>query len=148
MKRVFQSIALSAIVCFSSAFSCAQNGPTQPTVLLSWAQSTSPGIVANHVYRCTGAACIPAPPAIYGSTAPITAWTDTAVAANTTYVYAITASSATQESPYSNPEAAPVPAGLYAPVQNPPTEAKLEKLGPKVSSLQAQVKRERAENSH
>ena len=139
MKRVLQSIAVSLIVCFGTSFSCGQNGPTQPNVVLTWTQSTSPGISTNHVYRCTGANCTPAPPAIYGSTAPITTWTDTSVSSSTTYIYAVTASAGAEESPYSNTEAAAVPARLNSPVLGTPVETKLEKPGPKVSDLEANV---------
>jgi hypothetical protein len=118
MKRILQSLCLAAFVCFSTSWSCAQNGPTQPTVQLTWVQSTTSGVTSNHVYRCiqTGTtACVPAPPAIFGSTAPITSYTDSTVAPSTTYVYAVTASINATESQYSSSVTAAIPASPNAP---------------------------------
>lgn len=119
MKRIFGSICLAVFVCLCTSFSChAQNGPTQPTVQLTWVQSTTTGVTSNHVYRCTqtgSTACVPAPPAVFGSTAPIASYTDSTVAPSTVYVYAVTASINTTESQYSTPVTAAIPASPNAP---------------------------------
>ena len=77
------------------AFSCnAQNGPTAPTVTLTWAQSTGDTnpISKNCVYRCTGlATCSYQLPALFCSTAPIVTYKDQQVTRGTTYHYAVTA---------------------------------------------------------
>lgn len=138
MRRVFQSFALGIFVMFATSFSCGQNGPTVPQANLSWTQSVTPGITANCVYRCTGASCVPGPPAIFCSTAPITSYVDTTVAASATYNYAITAQVGKAESGYSNVEPAIIPANPSAPVQNSPTVAKNEPSD-KPGNLEAKV---------
>jgi fibronectin type 3 domain-containing protein len=118
MKRLLETLCLAIFVCLSTSWSCAQNGPTQPSAQLSWTQSTTPGITSNHVYRCTqtgSTACVPAPPSIFDSTAAITSYTDSTVQASATYVYAVTASVGTTESPYSNAATAVIPASPNAP---------------------------------
>src|SRR5271170_3883533 len=98
-------------------YSChAQNGPTQPTVALTWTQSNSTGITENCIYRSTGGGTTPAPPAIFCSLTPITTYTDSTVAANTTVVYAVTAKVGQTESGYSVTAQAVIPAN-----PNPPT---------------------------
>lgn len=113
MKRFIQSLSLFLVVLFTTSFACAQNGPTPvpvPSVSLSWVQSTGPGtITSNNVYRCTGTGCVPAPPAVKTLTTPGTAYVDLTVLANTTYVYAVTASSSAGEGGYSNTVTAVVP---------------------------------------
>jgi hypothetical protein len=101
---------------FAMLYSChAQNGPTQPNVILTWTQSTSSGVTANCVYRCTGASCTPAPPALFCSTAPIVTYTDSTVAASSTDVYAVTAKVGATESAYSGTASVAVPANPNAP---------------------------------
>ena len=115
MKRISQSVLLAIFVAFTTSWSCAQNGPTQPTVNLTWTQSTSTGVTGNCVYRCTGATCTPAPPAVFCSTAPIVTWLDATVAPSTGYVYAVTAKVGATESGYSNTAPVTVPANPNAP---------------------------------
>jgi fibronectin type 3 domain-containing protein len=122
MRKAIQSCALAVVVVFSTAYSCqSQTGPSQPTVSLAWTQSTATGVTANCVYRSVGASSVPAPPAIYCSPTPVTAYTDATVSANTTYVYAVTAKVGQTESSYSNtatavvPANPPAPSGLQAP---------------------------------
>jgi len=101
-----------------------QNGPSKPSVALSWTQSTTPGVTINNVYRCTQSgttACTPAPPSIFTSTAPITSYTDNSVNASTNYYYAVTATVGSTESAYSNVVEAAIPASPNAPVLNAPT---------------------------
>jgi fibronectin type 3 domain-containing protein len=117
-------VPLLALVClvFCAAYSCGQNGPTAPAVMLTWVQSTSPGVVANCVYRGSAAGTYTLP-AIYCSTAPITSYTDTTVARGTSYHYAVTAKNSTTEGGYSNDVLAAVPTAPAAPDLNTPTEA-------------------------
>jgi len=115
MNRVLQSFILLVFVALSSAYTCGQNGPSQPSVALTWIQSTSSGVTANCVYRSTGSGSTPAPPAIYCSTAAITTWTDSTVSASTTYVYAVTAKVGSTESAYSTTATAAIPAAPAAP---------------------------------
>lgn len=117
---------------FLAYYSCpAQNGPSKPSAVLSWTQSTTPGVTLNNVYRCTqvpaGTACVPAPPAIFTSAAPLTSWTDATVAVSTDYDYAVTATVGITESGYSNVVAADIPAAPAPPaLSSPATTAKRE----------------------
>lgn len=115
MKTLLRVVLLVIVTVFTVAYSCGQNGPTVPSVALSWTQSTSSGVTANCVYRSTGASSTPAPPAIYCSTAPVTTYTDTTVAASTTYVYAVTAKAGSTESAYSGTATAAIGAPPSAP---------------------------------
>lgn len=124
MKRFFQSFALAVFVMFSASFSCAQNGPTLPSVQLSWAQSTATGVTANCVYRGTASKTYTIP-ALFCSTAPIVSYTDLTVARGTTYYYAVTAQVNKAESGYSNEAVAPVPS-LPPPTGNGSQETKLK----------------------
>jgi hypothetical protein len=139
MKKFIQSLLLSIFVMFTTSWACGQNGPTQPQVSLIWVQSDTTGIVKNNVYRCTGVGCIPAPPAIFTSTTPIIAWTDATTQPSTTYGYAVTASTSTTESKYSNIFSIPIPANADAPTNltGSQTVAKGEKG--KINSLDAKV---------
>jgi hypothetical protein len=112
MKQILQSIALGLFVMATTSFSCGQQGPTQPEVVLTWTQSTTPGITKNCVYRgavsgtyTLPGVCIPA-----GVT-----YTDTTPSAGTTYFYAVTAQVGTTESAYSIPVQVVVPASPNAP---------------------------------
>lgn len=93
---------------FAAVYSCGQNGPTKPSVVLSWTQSITPGITANCIYRgsVSGQYTIPA---LYCSTTPIVTYTDATVARGGTYYYAMTARLNAIESGYSNEVAAAVP---------------------------------------
>jgi hypothetical protein len=113
--RVLSCISLLFLTLFTCAYSCGQNGPTQPSVVLTWTQSATSGVTANCVYRSTGSGTTPAPPAIYCSTAAITTYTDTSVAASTNYVYAVTAKVGATEGGYSNTASAAIPAAPAAP---------------------------------
>lgn len=114
--QTLQSLMLAVFVMMTTAYSChAQNGPSQPAVTLTWTQSTAAGVTANCIYRCIGASCTPAPTALFCSTAPITTYTDSTVAANSTDGYAVTAKVGTTESGYSNIVVAVVPANPPAP---------------------------------
>jgi len=87
--------------------------PTQHQVALSWTQSTTPGITSNNVYRGTtsgGPYSL-----IYGSTTPITAYTDTSVVGGDTYYYVVTALIGSEESGYSNQYQANVPVAPASP---------------------------------
>ena len=100
---------------FFAFYSChSQTGPTQPSVALSWTQSTSAGVTAHCVYRgaVSGTYTIPA---LFCSTAPITTYTDSTAAAATTYWYAVTAKVGSAESAYSSPLQVIVPANPNAP---------------------------------
>lgn len=93
---------------FTLMYSChAQNGPTQPSVQLSWTQSATPGVTANCVYRGT-ATKVYTMPALFCSTAPVTTFTDNTVVRGTTYFYAVTAQVGKIESQFSNEATAPV----------------------------------------
>jgi hypothetical protein len=139
MIKALQSFCLFLVVLFTCNFACAQNGPTPtpvPSVSLSWVQSTGPGtITSNNVYRCTGSGCTPAAPAIKTLTTPGTAYMDNTVLANTTYVYAVTASSSAGEGGYSNAVTAVVPVAPAYP--SPPDLNSPSETG---NSLKAQVR--------
>lgn len=138
--RTLKSILVFMVVLFTASFSCAQNGPTPPSVKLSWTQSTAPGVTANCVYRGTTAG-VYALPALFCSTLPITTYLDSTVARGTTYHYAVTAQVAAQESNYSNDAIAIVPAAITPPVLNGnPVETKLVPPGPQVENLVAVVR--------
>jgi hypothetical protein len=108
---------------FFAFYSChSQTGPTQPSVALSWTQSTSTGVTANCVYRgaASGTYTIPA------------------AAAATTYWYAVTAKVGSAESAYSTPLEVIVPANPNAPTGlTAPTVTKNEQ--PDKTDLQAKV---------
>lgn len=113
MKRWFQSFALAVITMFSMGLTChAQQGPTQPTVVLAWTQSGTPGITKNCIYRGTVSGTYSLP----GTCIPAgTTYTDTSPTPGTTYFYAVTAQVGTTESAYSTPVQAVVPANPSAP---------------------------------
>jgi hypothetical protein len=136
MNRYLFAICL----LFGFTYSChGQQGPTQPSVSLSWTQSNTPGVTANCVYRSTGAGTTPAPPAIFCSTTPVTSYIDNGVTANTTYVYAATAKIGSTEGAYSNDVTAAIPISPNAPNLNPPSETGESKPG-KEPNLQAVVR--------
>jgi hypothetical protein len=102
---------------FLAFYSChAQNGPTQPSVVLTLTASTTPGVTAYCVYRGTVAGTYATP----GNCFPATqlTYTDSTVAAGTTYYYASTAQIGASEGPYLTPPlqvpvpVAPAPPGL------------------------------------
>jgi len=131
------------ILFFAMIFSCqAQNGPTQPSVLLTWQQSTSAGITANCVYRGTTAGVYTLP-AIFCSTAPITSYKDTTVQRGQTYQYAVTAKASATEGPYSNNVQAVIPQAPTAPTLNTPSTitdiTKALPGAPVVADLEASV---------
>jgi fibronectin type 3 domain-containing protein len=113
-KPFFHATLLACLLCFASSLACGQNGPTQPSVMLAWTQSDSPGVTANCVYRGTASKTY-ALPALFCSATPIVTYTDTMVTRGTTYYYAVTAQFGKAESAYSNEVAALVP------VMDPPT---------------------------
>lgn len=124
-------IRLAVALClalFGCAYSCSQNGPSIPSVSLTWTQSTTPGITANCVYR-GAAAGVYTMPAIYCSVAPITAYTDNTVTRGTTFHYAVTAKKASTEGGYSNDVTAAIPLAPAAPALDPPLAAKNRKQG-------------------
>ena len=137
MKKIIVVASLISAVLLLSAYSCGQNGPTPPSVTLAWAQAVPPSgssVSFNCIYRSTGVATTPVPPALYCSSTPIVTYTDTTVARNTTYVYAVTASipaaaSGTYvESAYSGTVTTPIPSlpgNITPPIQKTPEEAKL-----------------------
>lgn len=136
MKRFAHSIALTIFVLLSTAYSChSQEGPSRPTVTLTFTQSTTTGITANCWYRSTTST-----PTLPGtcSTAPVTTFTDSTPAAGTTYTYWVTAQVGATESAYSTPLSVPVPANPGAPTNlNAPTVTKNE--GPQPSNVTASV---------
>lgn len=74
-------------------YSChAQNGPTSPSVTLSWVQSTgnTNPIAKNCIYRGSAIGTYSLP-ALFCSTAPITTFKDTTVTRGSTFHYAVTA---------------------------------------------------------
>jgi fibronectin type 3 domain-containing protein len=124
--KLLGRIAFALAVMFTSVGATCQNGPTAPSVQLTWTQGTpSASITANCVYRGTVAGTY-ALPAIYCSTTPITTYTDITVTRGTTYHYAVTAKAGTTESGYSNDASATVPTAPGAPVLGLPTESKLK----------------------
>jgi hypothetical protein len=112
MKRAAQSFALSLFVMFTAAYSCGQNGPTQPSVTISYTQSTTPGITANCLYRSTTST--PVLPGTCSSNAATTL-TDSTPTAGTTYNYWVTAQVGATESAYAGPVSVPVPSNPNAP---------------------------------
>jgi hypothetical protein len=111
-------LSITCFVLFCCAYSCGQNGPTPPSVVLTWTQSTGPGtITANCVYRGATAGNYTLP-ALFCSTTPITTYTDTTVTRGTTYNYAVTAKVGATEGGYSNNAAAAVPLAPAPPVLN------------------------------
>lgn len=115
MRKILSILAFSLL---SISATC-QNGPTKPSVSLSWAQSTATGVTANCIYRGSAAGTYSLP-ALFCSTAPITSYTDTTVSPGTVYHYAVTAQVSTTESQFSNDGLADVPALPAAPTLNTP----------------------------
>lgn len=142
MRKLMNLLLVVNLVLLTSAYSCGQNGPSPASVSLAWTQCVPPAgapVTINNVYRCAGTGCTPAPPALYTSTAPITAYTDTAVTRGSSYVYAVTCTTGV-ESGYSNTVSAIVPAqagDITPPVEKTPTEASLRR--PAWGSLKATV---------
>ena len=126
MKAIRKVLLSTAALLFMGGWACSQNGPTAPSVQLSWTQSASSGVTANCVYRGS-AAGVYTLPAMYCSTSPITTWADTSVVRGATYHYAVTAKAGATESAYSNDAVAAVPVAPDAPVINPPAETKLQR---------------------
>jgi len=123
MKRFAQSLLLALFVCFTATWTCAQNGPTFPSVVLTFtnvAQPTGVTATGNCIYRGSASGNYVLP-ALFCSTLPISTYSDNTPAASTTYWYAVTTKAGTTESQYSTPVqvvigAAPVPpTGLTAP---------------------------------
>lgn len=133
-----RSIAALPFLYFALAFSCnAQNGPTQPSVVLTWTQSVSAGVTRNCVYRgaASGGYSLPA---IFCSPAPIITYTDTTVVRGQSYHYAVTAGIDGTEGAYSNDVIAAIPLAPAAPSNAiPKTITQLEKDGWR---LEAQVR--------
>jgi len=125
MKRALQSFALAVFTVLTMGPACpAQNGPTMPSVVLTWTQSSSTGVTKNCIYRGTVAGT-------YGtaiSCIPVgTTYTDSGPVAGTTYFYAVTAQVGSAESAYSLPAQVVVPANPNAPTNlNAPTVTKNE----------------------
>jgi chitinase len=124
MRRIAQTLLLAAFTMFATAYSCGQNGPTQPTVVLTWTQSTTAGVTKNCIYRGTVSGQYSLP----GTCIPVaTTYTDTTPVAGTTYFYAVTAQVGAAESAYSTPANVPVPANPNAPTSlTPATVTKSE----------------------
>lgn len=125
MKFILLRSILPIYLLFAAAYSCGQNGPTQPTVNLSWTQSTTPGVTANCVYRGSTVAGKYDLPAMFCSTLPVTSFTDQTVVRGTTYHYAVTAQVGKTEGGYSNDAVATVPQSPAPPSLNLPTETKM-----------------------
>jgi hypothetical protein len=140
MKLFASSLVIAASLTLLSGYSCGQNGPTTPSVQLTWMQSTASGVTANCVYRGSASGTYTLP-AIYCSTKPIITYTDTSVTRGTTYHYAITAQVGSTESAYSNDATAAVPLAPSAPVLGTPVETRLRKpmVGEKAPILTAKV---------
>ena len=108
-------------------FVACQNGPTQPSVQLSWTQSTSSGVTANCIYRGATAGTYTLP-ALFCSASPITTYVDNTVVRGQTYHYAVTAQAGAIESAYSNDATAAIPTAPAPPTGNAPSKiTKLEK---------------------
>ncbi len=137
MKSLIRTLVATLALTCLTAYSCGQNGPTTPSVALTWTQSTSTGVTANCIYRGTVAGTYTLP-ALYCSTAPITSYTDTTVVRGSAYHYAVTAQVGTEESAYSNDAAAAVPA-INPPTLGTPKETKLTEPGDKGLFLTAKV---------
>ena len=118
MRKILSVLAFSLL---SISATC-QNGPTKPSVSLSWTQSTATGVTGNCVYRGTTAftPTTGTTPAIFCSPTPIVSYVDTTVSPGTVYHYAVTALIGTTESQFSNDGSADVPALPPAPTLNPP----------------------------
>lgn len=115
-----KDLALLAIFLAVPVF--AQNGPTPPSAALTWTQGGGCTITANCIYRCSGAACNPAPPAIFCSVVPITSWSDTTLLRGTVYFYAVTAKCGGTESNYSGA------LQVTSPAITPPTSLTLSQI--------------------
>ena len=140
MKLSTTILTIATSLTLLSGYSCGQNGPTAPSVQLTWTQSTASGVTANCVYRGSASGTYTLP-AIYCSTKPIITYTDTSVARGTTYHYAITAQVGATESVYSNDATAAVPLSPSAPVLGAPVETRLRKpmIGEQTPILTARV---------
>ena len=126
MKLSTTILTIATSLTLLSGYSCGQNGPTAPSVQLTWTQSTASGVTANCVYRGSASGTYTLP-AIYCSAKPIITYTDTNVARGTTYHYVITAQVGATESAYSNDATAAVPLSPSAPVLGAPVETRLRK---------------------
>lgn len=123
LTTIHRIISLAVLLLLSLNSTC-QNGPTPPSVQLSWTQSTSSGVTANCVYR-GAAAGVYVLPALFCSTAPTVSYTDLTVTRGSTYHYAVTAQIGAQESGYSNDVTAIIPPTIPPPVPKPPVETRL-----------------------
>jgi fibronectin type 3 domain-containing protein len=128
--KILKSFCLSLFVMLSCSWACGQNGPTQPSVILAWTQSTTPGVTANCVYRGLASKQYVIP-ALYCSSTPITNFTDTTVSRGTTYFYAVTAQVSGTESGYSN-EVSAMPIPINPPNGNGEKTTKLERPSPEI----------------
>jgi hypothetical protein len=139
LYRGLTSFILTMIVTMTCSFTCsAQNGPTNPSVTLSWTPSTttSPAGTGICVYRGTSAG-VYTKPALACSDTSTTGFTGcvagvctgyldsslTSTNRGTTYDYAVTEKfGSTTDSGYSNNAAAPIPS-LNPPTLNTPVES-------------------------
>jgi len=124
---------------FMALYSCvAQNGPTQPSVTISFTQSTTPGVTANCLYRSTTST-----PVLPGtcSKVPVTSLTDDTAVAGTNYNYWVTAQVLGAESAYSSPLAVSVPTNPNAPTNLAPQSITKNSplIGSQVGDLTARV---------
>ena len=105
MKRLLLLLALFGSAAFAQ---------TQHSATLSWAQSTTPGITNNNVYRGTVSG---GPYTLLTATAlpATTTYVDTSVTGGTSYFYVITALIGTSESAFSNQATAAIPVTPNAP---------------------------------
>jgi hypothetical protein len=85
-------------------------GPTSPYVVLSWAASTTPGVIGYNIYRGTTSGG-PYPTKLNSSPVTGTTYTDDPVQAGETYYYVATAiaSDGVTESAYSDETSATLP---------------------------------------
>jgi fibronectin type 3 domain-containing protein len=137
MRKAIEAIALGLFVMLATSFSCAQNGPTPASVMLSWTQSPTPGVTKNCIYRGTVSGSYVLPGTCIPAT---TTYTDNSVTAGTTYYYAVTAQVGSAESAYSTPAQAIVPANPAAPTGlSTPTVTENKSPGDKPGNVVAKV---------
>jgi fibronectin type 3 domain-containing protein len=122
---------------FAAMYSCGQNGPTQPTVVLSWTQSTTPGVTKNCIYRGASSGVYALPGTCIAAN---TTYTDSTAVPGATYFYAVTAQVSGTESAYSAPVSVSVPTSPSAPTGlTAPTVTKNVLPGVKPGDLTAKI---------
>jgi|SRR5271166_940921 len=137
LSRALSGVCMFIFVFATCSFSCAQNGPTNPSVTLSWVPSTttSPAGTGICVYKGTVANTYTKPALACSDTSTLgftgcvagvcTGYLDSSLTATnrgTTYHYAVSEKFGTNtESAYSNDATAAIP-NLNPPTLNPPVE--------------------------